>query len=86
MKNTTHRVVILHDCKSNLIAQAILILKDSTQPHDTKLIAEAEKIVEKYMSGPCVNTQKNSPPNRFFGLFCAAVLIGAGILALIKFI
>lgn len=51
MKNTTHRVVILKNINSATISQAILILKDSANENETALIAEAERIVEKYMNG-----------------------------------
>ena len=50
MKNATHRVVILKNCNSAFISQAIFFLKDSAPDSETKLLAEAEKIVEKYMS------------------------------------
>lgn len=49
MKNTTHRVVILKNVNSTLIAQAILILKDGAEENETGVMLEAERIVEKYM-------------------------------------
>ena len=50
MKNTTHRVVILKNVNSALIEQAILILKDGAEGNETGVMAEAEKVVEKYMN------------------------------------
>lgn len=49
MKNTTRKVVILKNVNSEIIEQAILILKDSAPDGDSRVIREAEKIVEKYM-------------------------------------
>ena len=49
MKNTTHRVVILKNVNSNLISQAILIIKGSAIESESVLLQEAERIVEKYM-------------------------------------
>ena len=48
MKNTTHRVVILKNVNSNLISQAILIVKDSARESESALLQEAERIVERY--------------------------------------
>lgn len=74
MKNTTHRVVILKNVNSNLISQAILILKDSASEGDSGLMLEAERIVEKYMC------KKASPPAiqkkpRYIGIISAGVVL-----------
>ena len=61
MKNTTRRVLILKNVNSELIEQAILILKDSAPCGDSRLIREAEKIVEKYMDK---NLEKSGRKNR----------------------
>lgn len=64
MKNTTHRVVILKNINSTLIAQAILILKDQSEASETRVMQEAEKIVEKYMQHsafpPLIKQKKTS--------------------------
>lgn len=72
MKNTTHRVVILKNINSDMISQAILILKDSANSEDSSILQEAERIVEKYMRKNSVFTpEKKSSP--------IAKLIVAGI-------
>ena len=59
MKNATHRVIILKNCNSDLISQAIFFLRDDSASSESKILAEAEKIVEKYMS-----EQRESPPQK----------------------
>ena len=49
MKNTTHRVVILNNVNSDIISQAILILKNSEGVCEASVLEEAERVVEKYM-------------------------------------
>ena len=56
MKNTTRKVLILKNVNSKLIEQAILILKDSAPDGDSKVLREAEKIVEKYMNNGTLTT------------------------------
>ena len=87
MKNTTHRVVILKNVNSDMISQAILILKDSAVESDTKLMLEAEKIVEKYMnkSTDCSNV-KNSTRATAWILSAGVLAVSAGVLALLKLI
>jgi len=87
MKNATHRVVILKNCNSDLISQAIFFLKDSKNESDTKILAEAEKIVEKYMSS------RNSSDNILCELkpgkhsnFIGLLFIGMTFLALLGII
>lgn len=72
MKNTTHRVLILKNVKSNLILQEILFLKDSTRGEDSKALLEAEKVVEKYMGK---KRQKPKAEKRF----SPAVLLCSGL-------
>lgn len=79
MKNATHRVVILKDINSDLISQAIIFLKDSTSESESKIIAEAEKIVAKYMStlhttppNPC--TQKKNPRKNIIKIVSAGAI------------
>ena len=87
MKNTTHRVVILNNLKSELVSQAILVLKNSAEEGDSKLIAEAEKIVEKYMCDTQKNPKKKNPQRRLASVLCIGIiLLGAGVFAVLKFI
>lgn len=84
MKNTTHRVMILRNVNSSLIEQAILILKDGAENNETGVMAEAEKIVEKYMEGiPTYNRGK-----RGFNTWLMPIILSAVIClcALIKYI
>ena len=91
MKNATHRVVILKNINSENITQAIIFLKDSCAAPESKILAEAEKIVEKYMKSvqitqpiPCAQ-KKNSASNIikiiFAGVFSLA-LIGITVILL----
>lgn len=78
MKNATHRVVILKNLNSDLISQAIIFLKDSCSEPESKILAEAEKIVEKYMltaqSPPALNTQKKSPDRTLIKIVVTGLL------------
>ena len=49
-----HRVVILKDVKSDIIASAILILKNSDSACDSSVLAEAERVVARYMQNGAV--------------------------------
>lgn len=62
MKNATHRVVILKNCNSDLISQAIFFLKDSGAQPESRILAEAEKIVEKYMNNGTLTTANSVCP------------------------
>ena len=80
MKNTTHRVVILNNVNSEIISQAILILKDPASVCDSAVLAEAERVVEKYMNGGLYAEEEKK--GRFMVTFIsAAVLIFTGLCA-----
>ena len=49
MKNTTHRVIILKNVDSEIISQAILILKGTDGICEDSVLREAENVVAKYM-------------------------------------
>ncbi len=72
MKNTTRRVLILKNVNSELIEQAILILKDSAPDGDSKIIREAEKIVEKYMDNKSQKVREEKKPK-------TALLLSLGV-------
>ena len=83
MKNATHRVIILKNCNSALISQAIFFLKDSGDESESKILSEAEKIVQKYMqqegSDCSICTSKKHSENRLVKF----ASIGIGILAIV---
>ena len=85
MKNTTHRVVILKNINSEIISQAILILKNPESFSESAVIAEAERVVEKYMrSNTAAQEEKGG---RFMvTLITTAVFVFAGlwVFALVK--
>lgn len=85
MKNTTHRVVILKNINSDIISQAILILKNTDAVSESAVLAEAERVVEKYMQQPdAVHEEKGG---RFMvSLIGTAIVIFAGlwVFALVK--
>lgn len=86
MKDTTRRVVILKNVNSDLIEQAILILKNSAPDEESSLLLEAEKIVEKYMGKKKEWSPKESPKRKALALSLGAVIIGFGIAALVFFV
>ena len=50
MKNTTKKVVILDNITSPYIHQAIIVLNDYNPSMESKIITDAEKIVNEYLS------------------------------------
>ena len=86
MKNTTHRVVILKNVNSALIEQAILILKDGAEGNETGVMAEAEKVVEKYMNTlPPINYTVSKRTAKIW-IVPAVVSAVVSLLAFIKYI
>ena len=85
MKNTTHRVVILKNVNSNLISQAILIVKDSARESESALLQEAERIVERYMHENTVSAPIKSK-NSAQGIIIAGVAVFAAGLALLAYL
>ena len=84
MKNTTHRVVILKNINSDIISQAILILKNPDAVSESAVLAEAERVVEKYMNSGTIKEEKGG---RFMvSLIGVAVVIFTGlwVFALVK--
>lgn len=81
MKNTTRKVLILKNVNSEVIEQAILILKDSTPEGDSRVIREAEKIVEKYMDKKSQILREEKKPKSL--LFLSVGLTVVSISALI---
>ena len=78
MKNTTHRVVILNNVNSEIISQAILILKNPCSVCDSTVLAEAERVVEKYMQNESFAAEENK--GHFMVTFISmAVILFAGL-------
>lgn len=86
MKNTIHRVVILKNVNSDMISQAILILKDSVRENETNLMEEAERIVEKYMSTKPALVTKNNNKLTAGILSLGVIIIGLGIFIASRFV
>lgn len=85
MKNTTHRVVILNNVKSEIISQAILILKNSDGICESAVLEEAERVVEKYMNDNEVLLDKKN--GRFMVSFLGTavfIFLGICVFALMK--
>ena len=86
MKNTTRRVLILKNVNSELIEQAILILKDSAPEGDSAVIREAEKVVEKYMDKSAQKVRKEKEIKKALTLYLSAMFVGIGILIFTFFV
>ena len=86
MKNTMHRVVILNNVKSEIISQAILILKNPEGVCESAVLEEAERVVEKYMQNMLPESEK-SDGRLLFSLICTAFLafVGVCVFAIFKF-
>ncbi len=73
--NLTKRVIILDKVNSPMIAQAIFILKEGTDC-EFSAVAEAEKIVEKFMADKIVLRKKHRYlPYILTGLFLTGFLL-----------
>ena len=85
MKNTTHRVVILKNINSEIISQAILILKNPEGFSESTVLAEAERVVEKYMNSVPIAKEKRGG-RVALSLISATVILFTGlwIFAIIK--
>lgn len=80
MRNTTRRVLILKNVNSEMIEQAILILKDSAPDGDSAVIREAEKIVEKYMDKKLPKVREEKKPKTVLALSLGAAFFSLGVL------
>ena len=86
MKDTTRRVVILKNVNSDLIEEAILILKNSASDEESSLLSEAEKIVEKYMGKKREWKGKQPSKKTALMLTVGALIAGIGIIATVFFV
>lgn len=85
MKNSTRKVLILKNVNSELIEQAILILKDSAPDGDSMVIREAEKIVEKYMDKKSQILQEEKKPKRLILLSLGVAFVSISALIFVFF-
>ena len=85
MKNTTRKVLILKNVNSELIEQAILILKDSAPDGDSKVNQDAEKIVEKYMETKSQKLCPEKKPKTALLLSLSVAFISLSLLAIAFF-
>jgi len=85
MKNANRKVVILKDVNSDMIEQAILVLRNSASDGESKLLREAEKIVEKYMDKKGQKVKEEKKPSTAMVLSLIAIVISVGVLAFAYF-
>lgn len=80
MKNSTKQVIILDKFSSPDIQQAIIILKNNTCENETKIILEAENVINKYL-----NTYYNhslKPDKKGSRILAATLAVGTIITSL----
>lgn len=85
MKNTTRKVLILKNVNSELIEQAFLILKDSASDGDSKVVREAEKVVEKYMGKKSEKKREEKRNKSTATVWLCVLSFGLGMLAVAFF-
>ena len=85
MKNTTRKVLILKKVNSEIIEQAFLILRDSAPDGDSKVIREAEKVVEKYMGKKAEKKRGEKKERSIATVWLCALSFGLGMLAIVFF-
>ena len=87
MKNSTRKVVILDNITSPYIQQAIIVLNEKAVLSESKVISDAERIVNEYLkrNGYCGNdttkvyeNKQNKKNKSRYGFF-ATVLIAFSI-------
>lgn len=77
MKDKTKKVVILNNFSSPYISEAIIVLKDYNPQLESKVIADAEKIVSDYIkkSGQASLAPARSKKSGVFKFFIATAII-----------
>lgn len=76
MKNNTKQVIILNKFSSPDIQQAIIILKNNACENETKIILEAENVINQYLENHYnqeLKTDKKS--DRILGIVIAVGMI-----------
>jgi len=86
MKNTTRKVLILKNVNSEIIEQAILILKDTAPEVDSQVIREAEKIVEKYMDNKTLKVREDKTKKNALLLSLGVAFVSLSIVIIAIFV
>ena len=84
MRNSTHKVVILNKVNSEIISQAIFILKNPDGLCESAVLAEAERVVEKYMQDTSAPTEKGGQFMVAFISIAIVILTGICVFAVKK--
>lgn len=82
MKNSTRKVVILENITSPYIQQAIIVLNEYAAVKESKVIYDAERIVDEYLRKNGYQGQltarelkkKNPKKNRFWGIVSTVLI------------
>ncbi len=80
MKDITKKVVILNNLSSPYICEAIIVLKDYNPRLESKVIADAEKIVTDYIENMKKNEQiyyKSAQKGKKSLMLCLVVSLAA---------
>lgn len=83
MVDNTRKIVVLKDIDSPCIEQAIFILRESSSPEKNDAVAEAQKIVDRYLENlyePAFKKKKRNFKNKFLfsAAFCFAAIVTFG--------
>ena len=87
MNNTTRKIVVLNNLKSQRIEQAIFILRDEKVTNEADAVSEAQRIVEAYLAETkrtlAEKNPKNKKKNKGFFFLCTATIIVSVLLFMI---
>lgn len=86
MKNTTRRGFTPKNVNSEIIQQTFFILRASAPDGDSKVIREAEKVVEKYMGKKPEKKREEKKYRSAATLWLCVLSFGLGMLAVTFFI
>lgn len=73
MKNVTRQVLILKNFSSPEIQQAIIILKNPLCENETKIVAEAEMVIDAYLEK---RRRKDGPQDKGGAALAAVIALG----------
>lgn len=88
MKNSARKVVILDNITSPYIQQAIIVLNEYTTVNESKVICDAERIVNEYLKRngyhgaekTKVYANKHNNKKRHMGIIITGLILGSVIL------
>ena len=83
MKDTRRQAVILRECKSPYIAQAIFILRDGISGDEGGVLADAERIVASYMGAPSAGISARCKKRGFSPTLAAGMLFFGAAMTLL---